>query len=60
MPRLIAAAADRVLERVAPKAVASACVPPDPWYTCVPHQGDRLYCHYTCSGDISCISAGSC
>jgi hypothetical protein len=58
MTRLIAAVADRVVERVVPKAVAAACVPPDPWYSCVPH--DYVYCHYTCSGQITCTRVGSC
>lgn len=60
MTRLIAAAADRVLERVAPKATASACVPPESWYTCIRGQRDYLHCHYTCSGDVSCTYVGTC
>jgi hypothetical protein len=50
--------ADWLLERVVPKAVASACVPADPWRD-IDCSGTGLcceyrVCHYSCYGAVVC------
>lgn len=58
MSRFLSTVADRILDRVAPKAVAGACIPDDPYYTCYNHA--HMYCTNNCSGVYYCNQVGSC
>ena len=58
MSRFLSTLADAVLERVAPKAVAGACLPDEPYYTCYYHA--YMYCTNNCAGQEFCHQVGSC
>lgn len=58
MSRFLGALADRALDRIAPKAVAGACLPDSPYYTCYKHA--YLYCNNNCAGTYFCNQVSTC
>ncbi|MEY9893444.1 hypothetical protein ABIA35_009034 [Catenulispora sp. MAP12-49] len=58
MARILNAAADKLVARLAPKAKASACIPNDPYYTCWNHA--KMYCTNNCTGAEFCHQVGTC
>jgi hypothetical protein len=55
--RLVTRLADRALSLVAPRATASACIPPDPWVQhcyCKSFVEWNKNCSYNCAGTAVC------